>query len=74
MAVFLIAQINMMPLNTNMIISDHAKELVDNSGPSEFSFPFGFPLPGDYRDILQFSTAQRIETTSFDIVIVPSAN
>ena len=74
MAAFLIAQTNIFPLNGNMIVSDHAKEIVDGTGPSEFSFPFGFPLPGAYRAILQFGTPQRIETTSFDIIVVPSAN
>ena len=74
MAAFLLAQRNIFPLNGNMIISDHAKEVVDGAGPSEFSFPFGFPLSGAYRAILQFGTPQRIETASFDIIVVPSAN
>lgn len=74
MEAYLVAQTSMLQLNGNMIVSDHAKEIVDGTGPSEFSFPFRFPLSGAYRAILQFGTPQWIETVSFEIIVVPSAN
>jgi hypothetical protein len=69
MAAFEMAQANLLPLNGSVLVSPHAKEPGGAAVPAEFSFPFGFPAPGDYRLILQFARPERVETVSFDIAV-----
>ena len=44
----------------------HSKE-----SPTEITFPYGFPQPGDYRLFLQLKRAGRVETAVFDTHVVP---
>jgi hypothetical protein len=37
--------------------------------PSEVSFPYGFPKPGDYRMFVQIKRAGRVETGIFDVKV-----
>jgi len=39
--------------------------------PSEISFPFGFPEPGDYRMFLQVKRTGRVATAVFDTHVLP---
>ena len=69
MAAYEMAQSNLLPLSSNVLVSSHAKEAGSAAVPAEFGFPFGFPSPGEYRLILQFARQERVETASFDITI-----
>lgn len=69
MAAYEMAQSNLLPLNANVLVSSHAKEAGSAAVPAEFSFPFGFPSPGEYRLILQFARPEKVETVSFDITV-----
>lgn len=39
--------------------------------PSEVTFPYGFPLAGQYRLFVQVKRAGRIETAVFDTNVAP---
>ena len=69
MAAFEMAQSNMLPLNSSVLVSSHEKDNGSVAVPAEFSFPFGFPSSGKYRLILQFARMHRVETVSFDIAV-----
>ncbi len=69
MAAYEMAQNNLLPLNSNVLASSHAKEAGGAAVPAEFSFPFGFPSPGEYRLILQFARPEKVETVFFDIAV-----
>lgn len=40
------------------------------ASPTEITFPYGFPQPGDYRLFLQLKRAGRVETAVFDTHVV----
>jgi hypothetical protein len=69
MAAYEMAQSNLLPLSGNVLVSSHAKEDGSVAVPAEFSFPFGFPSPGEYRLILQFARPERVETVPFDLTV-----
>ncbi len=69
MAAYEMAQSNLLPLDSNVLASSHAKEAGSAAVPAEFSFPFGFPMPGEYRLILQFARPERVETVPFDLTV-----
>lgn len=65
MAAFEMAQSSFQLPQSSVLVSSHAAEggaVVS----SEFQFPFGFPVPGAYRLILQFSSQSGIHTLAFD--------
>ena len=43
----------------------------DAALPSEVTFPYGFPQPGQYRLFVQVKRAGRIETAVFDANVAP---
>jgi hypothetical protein len=69
MAAYEMAQSNLLPLSGNVLVSSHAKGAGSAAVPAEFSFPFGFPSPGEYRLVLQFARSERVETVPFDLTV-----
>ena len=69
MAAYEMAQSNLLPLSGSVLVSSHTKEAGSAAVPAEFSFPFGFPSPGEYRLILQFARPERVETVPFDLTV-----
>ena len=46
---------------------NHGFAVVADSLPSEVSFPYGLPQPGNYRIFVQVKRAGKIETGVFDV-------
>src|SRR5215469_15214792 len=45
--------------------------MLAKGSPTEITFPYGFPQPGDYRLFLQVKRSGRVETAVFDTHVVP---
>lgn len=58
-------------LDQQRVSGDPMAGMHHETAPSEISFPFGFPEPGDYRMFLQVKRAGRVETAVFDANVRP---
>lgn len=70
MAAFEMAQSSFQLPQSSVLASSHTIEGAA-AVPSEFQFPFGFPVAGAYRLILQFASQTGIHTLAFDCNVLP---
>jgi hypothetical protein len=66
MAALELAQTGLMGASSGMPGMQMAMPMLSGPLPSEVSFPYGFPHPGEYRIFVQVKRAGQVETGVFD--------
>ena len=57
--------------NPKSASADHMVGMHHGAVPSEITFPYGFPEPGDYRLFLQVKPSGQVKTAAFDVNVLP---
>ena len=57
--------------NPKSASADHIVGMHHGAVPSEITFPYGFPEPGDYRLFLQVKPSGQVKTAAFDVNVLP---